>query len=558
MFGHVLMPVLPEVWHPQLLLETAEPGPGPLPAVLETTPELMRGKVADWSLRPYSMRFELPPGANGRTCFKARVVERLIEASLPGHKAPVCVPVELRGRAPDPGDDEAAGPGGASHVCESLAPSGRYNATAPALWTAIGPPRHSNSTREWERHLTDIAARVAHYLSYHSAMGLTGMLLYTNALMRRHLQWSPAIMPYLHNGQLRLVHWELHERGHELPPGMNSSQLVKPLNYNYDQALFASHALLGLSACGANLMLLVTDMDEFMYTPTPGVVWPAPLTSCMPRGREVGIGAVGMYRLLRTELLSSTVSPAEEPTLWVTPPRADGSAGGAAGMAAAAAAGATAGGAGRRLIQQQPPQQPREEVPGRGAGRRGDGVRDRLWRLFRDATGWAGAEARGGRMGHRPFRLGRSAGTPANGSAGSDAAAAPYPLASHPLRRYDRLSKVHMPEWATKVIFVPAAEVVAMFVHEAIPRHGASELVDAGCVSLLHLANYWKERSTGKAHDGVVYDYFAKDFQPFQNWVFNGTGTQSASATSSGGDSASAAAGSGGGGRGAGGGQERH
>ena len=42
-----------------------------------------------------------------------------------------------------------------------------------------------------------------HYLAYHVAMGMSGLLLYTDAVQRHYLRRVPALQPYLTAGHLR-------------------------------------------------------------------------------------------------------------------------------------------------------------------------------------------------------------------------------------------------------------------------------------------------------------------------------------------------------------------
>ncbi|GIL64964.1 hypothetical protein Vafri_18826 [Volvox africanus] len=109
------------------------------------------------------------------------------------------------------------------------------------------------------------------------------------------------------------------ERAHDDTDGAG-----RPLGYNYDQALFASHALLGLSACGANLVLLVTDLDEYLYFPKPGRRWPEPWGNCMgPTSSVTDSGQIHppitVFQLQRYDLLTSYVAPKDESKLWATP-----------------------------------------------------------------------------------------------------------------------------------------------------------------------------------------------------------------------------------------------
>ncbi|KAG2437528.1 hypothetical protein HYH02_011171 [Chlamydomonas schloesseri] len=309
--------------------------------------------VGGHQLRPYSLRFDLPPALANVTCF------RLVERSHPGHKQPFCLPVDGLGRGElrafaalprrfrntsgiDVGDEVRP-----VSVCDQLAPPDRHNDSSPALWAVVGPPRHAHSSRDWRLHLQQVAARVVHYLTYHLDVGLAGLLLYTDAVQRHYLRQVPAMRPYLRGGQLRLVQWDLPERNHE------DDGRGRPLGYNYDQALVTSHALLGLSACGGNLLMLTTDFDEFLYPPTPGVRWPGPWAAgCMPRQSPPPQQVpVAVWGLVRFEVLSSTVGPQAEAQLWSELPQqqqeqpggGDASGGGSGGRTDAAAAGGQAG-----------------------------------------------------------------------------------------------------------------------------------------------------------------------------------------------------------------------
>ena len=44
-------------------------------------------------------------------------------------------------------------------VCEELAPRDRHTDSSPALWAAIGPPRHAHSTRDWGGHMEQASCR---------------------------------------------------------------------------------------------------------------------------------------------------------------------------------------------------------------------------------------------------------------------------------------------------------------------------------------------------------------------------------------------------------------
>ncbi|GLI65118.1 hypothetical protein VaNZ11_008570, partial [Volvox africanus] len=291
-FGHLNLPIEHYQWHPHLSLETALPGLV-LKATLEPTSR-QYSTVWGQSPRPYSFHVALPPGSSD--CFK------IIEASFPKHKAPVCLP-------------SAASDG----VCNSLAPPDSFNLTRPALYNAIGPIRNPRSTRDWNSHMSWVSGRLINYVTYHVAMGVTGLLQYTDELMRSFLMQNMQIVELVRRGHLRLVEWDMPERAHDDTDGAG-----RPLGYNYDQALFASHVLLGLSACGANLVLLVTDLDEYLYFPKPGRRWPEPWATCMgPTSSVTDSGhaqpRITVFQLQRYDLLTSHVAPKDESRLWATP-----------------------------------------------------------------------------------------------------------------------------------------------------------------------------------------------------------------------------------------------
>ncbi|KAG2429364.1 hypothetical protein HXX76_011129 [Chlamydomonas incerta] len=333
-YGHLALPVDPRAWAPQLVLEPEGPQPV-LHSVLESRLELLE-VIGGHQLRPYSLRFDLPPGLANATCF------RLLERSYPGHKQPFCLPVDglradelaafaaLPRRFRDGSGVDAGEEVRPVSVCDQLAPPRRYTDNQPALWAAIGPPRHASSSRDWERHLRQVAVRTMHYLAYHLEMGLTGLLLYTDAVQRHYLRRQKALQMYLAAGQLRLVRWDLPERNH-VDDGRG-----RPLGYNYDQALVTSHALLGLSGCGANVLLLATDFDEFLYSPKPGTRWPEPWADCMPRRLPPPQQQpVAVWGLVRYELLSSAVAPQDEAALWSGPQPGEEQAEGLTGAGAA-------------------------------------------------------------------------------------------------------------------------------------------------------------------------------------------------------------------------------
>ncbi|GIL59601.1 hypothetical protein Vafri_14342 [Volvox africanus] len=282
-FGHLKLPVDHAHWMPNLLFETSTPGP-----VLraEYEPETKhRGMVIDHIIRPYSFRVDLPDGVGD--CFK------IVEVSYPMHKASICLP-----------------PAKSEPTCEWLAPPAKYNTTYPALYTAIGAVRHTDSTRDWVGYQDQVAAQLWNYVTYQVAMGASGLLLYADELQREYLLRNPNTAELMRRGHLRLIEWDMHERGH-----MDDDGRGRPLGYNYDQALFASHVNLGLSACGSNLWVIVTDIDEYIYIPKPGHRWPAPLHACM----EPAAPNITIHSLQRFEVLSSAISPEEERGYWITP-----------------------------------------------------------------------------------------------------------------------------------------------------------------------------------------------------------------------------------------------
>ncbi|PNW81740.1 hypothetical protein CHLRE_06g258300v5 [Chlamydomonas reinhardtii] len=313
-YGHLRLPVDQYAWQPRLVLEPPDPALAPINATVEPPVEALRFMGGHF-LRPFAMRFELPADLEGATCFK------LFETSYPGHKAPFCVPLEgmaatldaaaRGGESADDGDAAAI-----TTVCDQLAPPDQYTDKKPALWAAIGPPRHAKSTREWNRYYSQIAIRTVHYLAYHVAMGMSGLLLYTDAVQRHYLRKQLVLQPYLRAGHLRLVDWDLPERNHA------DDGRGRPLGYNYDQALFATHALLGLSACGSNIALLISDYDEYLFSFQAGTRWPAPYGDCMPTtaSRPAPNTPVAIHTLQRVELLSSRVPPALEPRVWAVVP----------------------------------------------------------------------------------------------------------------------------------------------------------------------------------------------------------------------------------------------
>lgn len=67
-------------------------------------------------------------------------------------------------------------------------------------------------------------------------------------------------------------------------------------------------------------MLLIADLDEFMYVPHPSMVWPNSLAVCMDgNSTSSSDEPVSMYVLKRVGAASSSVPPNEEVLLWSTP-----------------------------------------------------------------------------------------------------------------------------------------------------------------------------------------------------------------------------------------------
>ncbi|GFR43150.1 hypothetical protein Agub_g4174 [Astrephomene gubernaculifera] len=402
-YGHLLLPAEQGVWQPELLLETVQPGPI-LPAKLEYGKKQIN-EIGDPRVRPYTFRVELPAGAGN--CFK------VIETSYPKHKAPLCLP-------------PAAGDG----VCATLAPATQYTDMAPALWFAIGPTRDFKSTRDWRGFQISVATRVSSFLSYHIAMNTTGLLLYVDELMRLYLMNIPDLRQYVEAGTLRLIDWLMNERAHDDNDGRG-----RPLGYNYDQALFAGHALLGLSACGANLMLVMTDLDEFLYTPQPGIRWPEPYKNCLSHMNTEGKLPIAQFKLQRVEVVSTKWHPVNEHELWSDPGRS-------------------------------------------------------LPRFVSAVSG---------------------------GDSGVPTVLKGTLSPRHPLAEYDWIYKEPLSLFHTKPVIVPAAEHVLFFVHEGVPVHGRSQLVDISCLTMLHVVNQFKSRR----NDSVDHTYKLREFR---HWLFSEDG----------------------------------
>jgi hypothetical protein len=90
-------------------------------------------------------------------------------------------------------------------VCRSLAPPERHTPDTPALWSVIGPVRdYSVQPGEgWAEQARRTSTWVAHYLSYHLAVGVSGLLLYADQWQRGMLVEQEVLRPYLRDGTLR-------------------------------------------------------------------------------------------------------------------------------------------------------------------------------------------------------------------------------------------------------------------------------------------------------------------------------------------------------------------
>ncbi len=91
-------------------------------------------------------------------------------------------------------------------LCAQLAPPEAHTAATPALWAVVGPVRdYAVTNAEWDKHSRRTAYLVHHYLSYHLAAGVSGLLLYADSLGRAMLQKEPLLAPYLRDRTLRCV-----------------------------------------------------------------------------------------------------------------------------------------------------------------------------------------------------------------------------------------------------------------------------------------------------------------------------------------------------------------
>ncbi|GIL78489.1 hypothetical protein Vretifemale_7844, partial [Volvox reticuliferus] len=285
--GHLLLPTEMDQWWPNLHLETGSPGPL-LPVLLETSGYHYR-RVWGAGQRPYSFRVDLPDGVGD--CFK------IVEASYPMHKNTFCLP-----------------PAAQESVCANLAPPHVHTNKNPALYTVIGPIRHPESTREWSAYYSKVSGILVNYVTYQVAMGASGLLLYADELMRKYFGENQELMALVVRGQLRLIEWDMPERAHKDTDGVG-----RPLGYNYDQGLVSSHILLALSSCGANLLVLIGDLDEHIYTPKARGRRPRPWTRCMGLMEGNSTDPVTTHRIKRFNTETTKVDPSAENDLWAVP-----------------------------------------------------------------------------------------------------------------------------------------------------------------------------------------------------------------------------------------------
>ncbi|GIL75453.1 hypothetical protein Vretimale_8084 [Volvox reticuliferus] len=234
-----------------------------------------------WShLRPFFFSFPLD-AASSVHCFK------IYEESFPDIKAPFCLPIS------------------SVELCNRLAPDSSFTPSQPALWTVMLPFRSWGiNGSQWERYSQRVANRLQHAVTYLRSVGATGMLLYTERFSSHALERYPIVQQMLQEGILIFVEWEHNER----------------LQYNSDQALVYSHALLGLSSCGTNLWVQATDVDELLYSPY-GVAWPG-MFECL--SNSSGSDAPGLIRLGRINIIASSVGADREAVLWYSAPNPGG------------------------------------------------------------------------------------------------------------------------------------------------------------------------------------------------------------------------------------------
>ncbi|GIL86389.1 hypothetical protein Vretimale_11668 [Volvox reticuliferus] len=271
--GHMLMGVDHNVWQPRLRLET------PRGTVLsaQRVSDVVKDPQAKSSLRPFHFTFVLDAAHPGR-CFK------IYELSFPGYRSSFCLPLT------------------SSRLCRRLVPEETEAPHTPALWSLIFPLRSTgiNGTH-WEYHTRLIANRIFNYAVYQIGIGGAGVLLYADRMARAGLERLPRIAGLIAKGRLIMVTWDMPERS--------------PMAYKYDQALVASHALLGLSSCGPSLMLLLGDLDEYLYSAF-GHGWPS-IHECLTASNA----RAGLYRIQRIDAATSRMDPSREAAWWVVPAR---------------------------------------------------------------------------------------------------------------------------------------------------------------------------------------------------------------------------------------------
>eukprot|EP00198_Chlamydomonas_reinhardtii_P007909 XP_001697246.1 predicted protein [Chlamydomonas reinhardtii] len=250
-----------------------------------------------WShLRPFHFTFLLPAAHESDFCFK------VWEASFPDNRAPFCLP-----------------PSSAA-LCHRLAPAAAYTPDRPALWSVLIPLRSMGTP--WGTHIANSANRLYYHMAYLKAIGAAGLLLFADPLTSQALEAEAAVQRFLREGRLVLVSWEQMERS----------------TYQYDHVWVYSAATLGLSGCGTNLWLLLSDLDEQLTSVSRHAPsWPH-MYSCL--ASSANDPSVGVFRLRRVDVTTSFVNASAEWTLWTTPPGGDmAAAGGAEALPAGAGGG---------------------------------------------------------------------------------------------------------------------------------------------------------------------------------------------------------------------------
>ncbi|KAG2454667.1 hypothetical protein HYH02_000506 [Chlamydomonas schloesseri] len=278
--GHTMLPFDHNDWLPKLVVETVEGRDVP---VTHERDRLQDHPAVRHPLRPYHFSAPLgPAGEPPNRCFK------IFEQSFPGHRTPVCLPPNL------------------GRMCHKLDPrsSDPHPPAAPALWGVLAPLRSVGIRGpRWEQHIRFLGSRLHNYIAQLTAVGGSGVLLYADRMTRAGLERLPRVVAHVREGRLLVVGWEAGER--------------QPLLYNYDQALVASHALLGVSGCGANVALMLGDVDEYLYSAF-GQPWPA-MWGCMLRSAPDAYP--GLLLLRRVDVASSRMPAAKEAAWWALPAR---------------------------------------------------------------------------------------------------------------------------------------------------------------------------------------------------------------------------------------------